>query len=271
MPEELEVIARENRRLLAEVKDLRGRVEAVESSRWWRANPRRLLARVRPDGRAPESPPPAWASRPPDELTERFRSEVVARGSFRDDEFTITIPTLERFLPTLDGRETNLLEIGSFEGMSAAYLLWRLPQARLTCIDTFAGGASFEARGADVSGLEAAFDRNVALVDAARVRKLVGDSAHLLPRLLDESERFDLVYVDGSDFALDVLVDGCLAWAMLRPGGYLIFDNYLWRSPLGEDPLFAPAAAIDAFLGLVAGHVEVLDKEKQAIVRRLEA
>jgi hypothetical protein len=54
----------------------------------------------------------------------------------------------------------------------------------------------------------------------------------------------------------------------LAPGGYMIFDNYGWRSPLGEDALFQPAAAVDAFLELVRNHCEILFKQNELIIRR---
>jgi predicted O-methyltransferase YrrM len=203
-----------------------------------------------------------------DRLTAAFREQVVARGSFRVDMVSGNFAIWELFLKDLEGKTARILEIGSFEGMSACYFLWRLPDAHVTCIDTFAGGPSFAALGADVSGLEAAFDRNVALVDGGRVHKLVGESADHLLALLRDAEQFDLVFVDGSDLALDVLVDAALSWQLLAPGGYLIFDNYGWRSPLGEDPLFHPAPAVDAFLDLVRNHSEVLFRENEVILRR---
>lgn len=80
--------------------------------------------------------------------------------------------------------------------------------------------------------------------------------------------RFDLICVDGSDLALSVLVDAALLWRLPAPGGVLVFENYLSRSPLGEDPLFDPAPAVDAFRDLVRGHCELLVEANELIVRR---
>jgi len=44
---DLDRLVQENQRLGKEVRQLRGRVTAVESSRWWRLHPRRLLGRGR--------------------------------------------------------------------------------------------------------------------------------------------------------------------------------------------------------------------------------
>ena len=56
--------------------------------------------------------------------------------------------------------------------------------------------------------------------------------------LIENRERFDLIYVDASHLALDVVVDASLSWQLLCGGGVVIFDDYRWSSPLGEDPFF---------------------------------
>lgn len=201
-----------------------------------------------------------------DRLAARFRDVVVARGDFTHDWFTNKVENFESVFRLLEGRPERVLEIGSFEGLSTCYFLWRLPDARVTCVDTFEGSADVpkERRG----GLEAAFDRNVDLVDSSRVRKLVGDSRRVLLALADEQARFDLVYVDGSHRGLDVLVDAALAWPLLEAGSIVVFDDYRWAM-LGDDPLLRPGPAIDAFVGLVSTHGEVVFYDRQVALRKL--
>jgi hypothetical protein len=67
----------------------------------------------------------------------RFARDVVARGEFEHDWFTVHIPVWDRLLQPLERNAARLLELGSFEGLSACFLLWRLPDAHLTCVDTF--------------------------------------------------------------------------------------------------------------------------------------
>jgi SAM-dependent methyltransferase len=268
----------ENRRLQREVKQLRARVEALESSRWWRLHPRLAVERLR--GRfAPVEPPLALAPATRIEnieagttngLTERFREEVMARGEFTEDWFTVHIPAWDRVARRLDGRETRILELGSFEGLSACFLLWRLPAARITCVDTFSGIPAYNAYGIGGPELEQRFDRNVALVDGSRVRKLTGATHRVLPELVDSGERFDLAYVDASHRALDVIVDSALCWQLLVPDGIAIFDDY-GPIPPGEDPLQHPAPAIDAFLRLVGDQLEVVEQARQLVVRKARA
>jgi predicted O-methyltransferase YrrM len=205
-----------------------------------------------------------WTTAEPD--VTHFRDEVVALGDFTQDWFTVHIDALEPVMRVLEGRGSLVLEIGSFEGLSACYFLWRLPDSTVTCIDTFLGspGTLSAAR----QELENAFDRNVSLVDAARVRKLVGDSRRLLLDLAKEGRAFDLVYVDGSHRALDVLVDAALSWQLVRVGGIIVFDDYRWAM-LGDDRLLRPGPAIDAFLELVSGHCEILFRDRQVAIRRI--
>ncbi len=160
-----------------------------------------------------------------------------------------------------------MLEIGSFEGLSTCYFLWRLADLEVTCVDTFEGSAGLPSGGRD--GLEGVFDRNIELVDASRVRKLRGDSRRILLDLAEEQSVFDLVYVDGSHRGLDVLVDAALSWPLLAAGGVVVFDDYRW-SMLGDDPLLRPGPAIDAFVGLVSVHGEVILHERQVALRKLD-
>ena len=141
-------------------------------------------------------------------------------------------------LPVLEKKErTNLLEIGSFEGLSTAYFLWRLPNARVTSIDTFAGSQEHQSESVDTSQLEAVFEANVRWWSATRVRKLVGDSKRV-PARPDpiEGSAFDLIYVDGSHLGLDVLVDAALSLGVCSSNGWLPRLRRLSVAKLGKTP-----------------------------------
>lgn len=268
------MLVREVQRLTSEVEDLRGRVDAYERSRWMRLHPglavRRLLEQPRWTERAPA---PADVARvretaADDPLIVRFRDKVVSRGAFTHEWFLHQIRPWEPLFAELEERGgARLLEIGAFEGLSACYALWRLPDARITCVDTFAGSVEYVVEEVDLATLEDVFRANVALVDASRVETLVGDSRQVLVDLVREGRRFDLAFVDGSHLALDVLADAALSWQLLAPGGFLVFDDYEWKA-VGEDPLLRPGPAIDAFLSLVSGKHELLRRDVQLALRK---
>jgi predicted O-methyltransferase YrrM len=186
-----------------------------------------------------------------------FARDVLARGEFEHDWFTVHIPVWDRLLQPLEHRGARLLELGSFEGLSACYLLWRLPDAHITCVDTFSW---FE-----IADLEGRFDKNVALVDSTRLRRITGRTSEALPELADEHATFDFVYVDASHMALDVLADAALAWKLLASDGLIVFDDYGLDY---EDPMLSPTRAIDAFHSVVASEATRVDAGGQFALRK---
>ena len=166
------------------------------------------------------------------------------------------------------------LEIGSWQGGSACWLLDRVigpRDGRLTCIDPFEGSSEHAGFLPAVLGqvdatLEQLFDDNVARTGrSAQVRKLVGMSQDILPQLRGES--FDFIYVDGAHEARFVIQDAVLCWALLPPGGHLLFDDVPFT--FADRPEQDTARAIDFFLSVFADEIEVLERGRQLLLRRL--
>jgi hypothetical protein len=76
-----------------------------------------------------------------------------------------------------------------------------------------------------------------------------------------------IVYIDGSHRAIDVAADASLSWPLLKTGGMIIFDDYLWEL---ERPIQdRPQMAIDHFLTAFRSELAVLHKGYQVIARKL--
>ncbi len=185
---------------------------------------------------------------------------------FTEDWFTPHIPHWERlFFDELGwSAETPLrvVEIGSFEGRSTLWFLEHLlrhADSRIACIDTFEGGAEHEA--AQTCGLHERFAANLAgSGHAAKGEVLRMPSFDGLMHLLARGDLADLVYVDGSHEAPDVLADLVLAWRLLPPGGVILCDDYLWsrEETARADILGCPKLAIDAFTNIHRRQLEFL-------------
>lgn len=157
----------------------------------------------------------------------------------------------------------RILEVGSYEGASACYLIETLaPRSPLEihCVDTWFGG--IEHSGTDMQQVEARFRRNLervtgAFPDRVDLRVHKGSSCTRLAMLLAEGKLgyFDFIYVDGSHEAPDVLCDAVLAFQLLRVGGIIAFDDYLWEM---TDLLQRPKPAIDAFTNMYMRKLRVL-------------
>lgn len=168
------------------------------------------------------------------------------------------------------------LEVGSFEGRSATWLLENLlthPNSHLTCVDTFEMDSEFreicERMKLSVAydlDIEGHFDANMLASGASnRVTKLKGSSTDMLRRLPLDS--FDLIYIDGSHTARNVLTDAVLCWDLLKLNGILIFDDYRWN-PFTEDVLKGPQKAIDAFMECFDGEYVLLLMDYQVMLRK---
>jgi predicted O-methyltransferase YrrM len=163
--------------------------------------------------------------------------------------------------PLMGVRNVQALEVGSFEGRSAIWLLENVltdPTSRLVCVDLFDGSYA------------QVFDENIAASGAAsRVERLAGPSGLVLRRLPPEPA-FDFIYIDGSHQPLAVLEDAVLSWRLLRPGGLMAFDDYEMAARRLADfsGIARPDIGIDAFLSAAADQLEVVLKGFQVIVRK---
>lgn len=180
----------------------------------------------------------------------------------------IARPVWDNLLPQINPR--RVLEVGSYEGASTIYLIDHLAKTgplEIHCVDTWEGGV--EHTGLDMRSVEARFTHNTQQAIAAAPNQVdlkihKGYSDVCLARLLAQggADYFDFVYIDGSHQAPDVLCDAVLGFKLLRPGGLIAFDDYLWSEnlPYGRDPLRCPKPAIDAFVNLNFRKLNVLSQ-----------
>jgi hypothetical protein len=68
------------------------------------------------------------------------------------------------------------------------------------------------------------------------------------------------ISIDASHQAPDVLGDAVLGFELLKPGGVMAFDDYIWSPmrPGTENPLLLPKAAIDAFTTLFSQKIRII-------------
>jgi predicted O-methyltransferase YrrM len=171
------------------------------------------------------------------------------------------------YFASIKAEVKNYLEVGSFEGRSALFAASLFPKCRLTCVDTFAGGS--EHNEGQISGLEARFLKNIEPIKS-RVRVLKGASQAQLAAIAESEESaFDFILIDGSHYYRHVLVDTLISWPMLKVGGIMVWDDYLWcHSPYkGRNP----KAAIDQFLQIYRADYEIIFASTRVAIRKTAA
>jgi tetratricopeptide (TPR) repeat protein len=182
-------------------------------------------------------------------------AECAAKNyQFTQDWFTHNIPIWKRHLQQFAGiPEFQVVEIGSFQGMSACWLLDNIlthPTAKITCIDLY---------------FQEHFKGNIAKTGVAdQVIALEGYSQDLLVNLT--SEYYDLAYVDGCHKPTSALQDAILSWRLVKLGGLMIFDDYEFTFP--DSPEQDTKIGINVFLEMFASQLEVVHKGYQLIVKK---
>lgn len=181
---------------------------------------------------------------------------------FTNNWFDLTAKTnFSLLLPKLTPCE-RVLEVGSYEGQATTWMGEHLPTKQIVCIDTWRGGAEHEP-----ASMEAVFKRFCDNVEALKAKRpvevsvRVGASSFMLADMIAEGENgFDFAYIDGSHRSEDVLSDAVLAFQLVRSGGVMAFDDYVWmEKPVEQmNPLDNPRLGIDCFFNVFRRHLRVM-------------
>lgn len=177
-------------------------------------------------------------------------------NNFTQDWFSHNIENfiiIKEMLPQCN----SILEVGCFEGRATCWMLENmLPNnGSIVCVDTFKG--SEEHTNVELGGLFERWRSNVEWV--RKVDQIgtayIGKSYDVLGQLIVQKEQFDFIYIDGSHTAPDVMTDACMAWGMLKSGGIMLFDDYLWTDVPGI--LHRPKLGVDFFTTLFSEQNEL--------------
>ncbi len=171
-------------------------------------------------------------------------------------------------IPTHNAKK--ILEVGCFEGAATTYLINQLDEkggGEICCVDTWEGSDEHRLSKDEAIQVERRFHRNTqkCLSNASNVISLTsrkGKSVDVLPQLIagGYKESFDLIYIDGSHNAADVLTDAVMSFHLATSGALIIFDDYLWLgNELSENSsLSRPKIGIDAFINCFSDRLSII-------------
>ena len=186
------------------------------------------------------------------------------------DWFTHCIPywvtTIEKYLKPYDN--LNALEIGAFEGRSAHFLCWYSDKTNLVCVDTWQNLGENEGTNYVAAAIEERFDHNVKEF-GSRIKKFKGTSLSYFLSVESQKKQYDFIYIDGSHQSDDVIIDAIKCFKLLKVGGIMIFDDFLWK--YYEYHKNNPCSAISAFLALKKSELRIIYLGYQVHVLKLAA
>ncbi len=180
------------------------------------------------------------------------------------------VPENFTYLDHLKGRNgLRFMEIGGFEGYGTNHFCDTFltgADCKITVIDPwikYSESTETKMVGWDNLINESTYDRFVrnTAENATKIDIQRGLSCDILPTLKDQ---YDFIYVDGDHSTSAVWKDATLSFPLLKVGGIIIFDDYLWES--GDR---SPKAAVDRFLAEYAKEIQVLAMDRQVVVRKI--
>lgn len=184
--------------------------------------------------------------------------------NFTQDWFSNNIPNFEQCMLAIPEKKL-FLEIGAFEGRATCWMLENAlaEKGSIVCIDPFEG-ISLDGT-IDFKAVEARFWTNTSQArNSSQVVSLVKNTSYKgLAEMIGFKYAFDFIYVDGSHAPFDTLVDACMAWGLLKQGGVMLFDDYMYPH---EDTQMG----IDAFINtLPYDKYKILFTNYQLAVQKL--
>lgn len=171
--------------------------------------------------------------------------------------------------PENDDGKLRILEIGSWEGLSACWFLNHLKPSELWLVDHFdslqtSAGLERRRKLEFNTGLSA----NYQSIGTCKIKVLPYFSTEAIAQHIDPAGvTFGFVYIDGDHRAKQTLRDALEIWPSLERGGLLMFDDYEWDREEVSSPNH-PRRGIDAFVSVMAEELEVTYKGYQLIVRK---
>jgi predicted O-methyltransferase YrrM len=169
---------------------------------------------------------------------------------------------------------SNILEIGSYAGISIIEILKIVPYSKATVIDSWSSYREHDNILNTITPTENISNNNIYQVFLnnlkvsgfeSKVNILHGDSIEKLLELISQGNLFDFIYIDASHKCLDCYADSILAWKLLRVGGIIAFDDVPFNM---GDTLNSPFDAVKHFTTKYSSSIEILKENYRVFIRK---
>lgn len=166
----------------------------------------------------------------------------------------------------LHNKPINILEIGSFEGQSTLFLLKKLNNSKISCVDPWVNydqNAQYK-----FEDVENQFDKNVSRYKD-RVIKFKKFSDQFFDQKKLNNEMYDIIYVDGDHHFKSVYKDLNNCFEVLKINGLMIIDDFLaynfYKENLNENPF----GAVIVFLNKHKKNIKFIKLTNQLVIKKI--
>ena len=187
-----------------------------------------------------------------------------AEGKYSQDWFSYNIKYISRIIYKyqLNEKNLNILEIGSYEGLSTVFFLTILKKSRIYCVDPFMDFTENKDKNFDLVYENFIFNTKKF---SDRLKLVKTDSDNFFKSTV--TENFDLIYIDGSHHAENVLRDANNSFKVLKKNGFIIFDDFMWD--YHSDPNDNPIGAIKEFIKDNFFKLQIVSIGYQLIIKKI--
>ena len=160
----------------------------------------------------------------------------------------------------------SILEVGVWSGTSLINIVSRIPNSTAVAIDSW---TNYNERDFEMvlTGIEEAFHENVRKSGMKeRITAVKGKSVDVMMNMIVSGQLFNFIYVDGSHLCLDCYIDLILAWKLLRKGGIIAIDDYLFNT---EKTLESPFEAVNHFIKTNKAEMKILNLSYRVFIEKI--
>jgi tetratricopeptide (TPR) repeat protein len=174
----------------------------------------------------------------------------------------------QTYTKVLSGKKINVLEIGTYTGISLINIINMIPNSNGIGVDLWTSyNENNLLENMDLLEIEKSFYKNIntfGLQD--RIIGLKQNSTNALISFIQEKKMFDFIYIDGSHLLLDCYSDLLLAWNIIEKDGIIAIDDYLYKK---DFILESPFEGVNHFLKRYEGKYNLLHKGYRVFLQKL--
>ena len=154
----------------------------------------------------------------------------------------------------------KVLQIGAYTGDATDWLINNRTVVHLDDVDTWEGSDENAHHTIDFSSVEHVWNSRFSHINYINKHKMTSDQFFANTEI--GSIEYDFIYIDGDHTALQTALDGLNAFRLLKSGGIIAFDDYLWVD--NPSHFLRPKRAIDSFMDICHGEIEIVEIGYQA-------
>ena len=185
-------------------------------------------------------------------------------GKYSQDWFTYNIKYISRVIYKfkLIDKKLSILEIGSYEGLSTVFFLKVLKNSSIICVDPFFDFEENKDKNFNIVYENFKFNTRD-FQDRMKLYKLTSDECFAK----NLSQKFDLIFIDGSHHCDSVFKDANNSFKALNKGGFIIFDDFFWD--YYEEVNLNPIGAIKKFIFENFFSIKIVSLGYQIIIQKV--